>query len=59
LGEAVTALRADDAFRTGFGAGFVDYYAHIKQAELARFDKEQGEQAEVTPWEQREYLDLF
>jgi glutamine synthetase len=59
LGEAVAALRADDAFRAGFGAGFVDYYAHIKQAELARFDKEQGEQAEVTPWEQREYFDLF
>ena len=59
LGEAVTALRADEALRAGFGAGFVDYYAHIKEAELARFQKEQGEQAEVTPWEQREYLDLF
>jgi glutamine synthetase len=59
LGEAITALRADEALRAGFGAGFVDYYAHIKEAELARFEKEQGEQAEVTPWEQREYLDLF
>jgi glutamine synthetase len=59
LGEAITALRADDALRAGFGAGFVDYYTHIKEAELARFEKEQGEQVDVTPWEQREYLDLF
>jgi glutamine synthetase len=59
LGEAITALRADDVFRAGFGAAFVDYYAHIKEAELARFAKEEREQADVTPWEQREYLDLF
>ena len=59
LGEAVTALRADDCFRAGFGGGFVDYYAHIKEAELARFHKEQGESPDVTPWEQKEYLDLF
>ena len=62
LGEAVAALRADDCFRAGFGAAFVDYYAHIKEAEFARFHKEQGEPAQagdVTPWEQREYLDLF
>lgn len=59
LGEAVTALRADDCFRAGFGSGFVDYYAHIKEAELARFTKEAPDQPEVTPWEQKEYLDLF
>jgi glutamine synthetase len=59
LGEAVTALKADECFRAGFGGGFVDYYAHIKEAELARFMKEQGDSAEVTPWEQKEYLDLF
>jgi glutamine synthetase len=63
LGEALTALRADDTFRAGFGAGFVDYYAHIKDAELERFKKEAAEQAQdpatVTPWEQKEYLDLF
>jgi glutamine synthetase len=59
LSEAVAALRADAALRDGFGSGFIDYYAHIKEAEVARFDKEQGAQAEVTPWEQREYLDLF
>jgi glutamine synthetase len=59
LGEAVTALRADDCFRAGFGAGFIDYYAHIKEAELARFRKEAADGPEVTPWEQKEYLDLF
>ena len=59
LGEAVAALRADACFRAGFGSGFVDYYAHIKEAELERFRKEQGDSPEVTPWEQKEYLDLF
>jgi glutamine synthetase len=59
LGEALAALRDDACFRAGFGAGFVDYYAHIKAAELERFRKEQGDAAEVTPWEQKEYLDLF
>ena len=62
LGEALTALRADECFRAGFGSSFVDYYAHIKEAELERFRQEQGErgeQAEVKLWEQKEYLDLF
>ena len=59
LGEALTALRVDEVFRAGFGAGFVDYYTHIKAAELERFQKEAPEQPDVTPWEQKEYLDLF
>jgi glutamine synthetase len=59
LGEALTALRADNVFRAGFGAAFVDYFAHIKLAELERFQKEAREQPEVTPWEQKEYFDLF
>lgn len=59
LGEALTALRADDTFRAGFGSAFIDYYAHIKQAELERFNQEQYDSADVTPWEQNEYLDLF
>ncbi|RDV03927.1 glutamine synthetase family protein [Undibacter mobilis] len=63
LGEAVTALRADDVFRRNFGAGFIDYYTHIKDAERERFEKEEPAHAAdpllVTPWEQREYLDLF
>ena len=53
LGEALEALRGDDCYRVGFGETFVDYYTHIKAAELARF------QLEVTEWEQREYFEIF
>jgi len=59
LGEAAAALRADKVFRQSFGDGFVDYYAHIKEAELARFMTEGGKEADVTMWEQNEYFDLF
>jgi glutamine synthetase len=53
LGEALAALRANACFRAAFGDAFVDYYLHIKEAEIARF------QSEVTDWEQREYFDLY
>jgi glutamine synthetase len=59
LGEALAALRADPVFKKGFGASFVDYYAHIKEAELARFNAEASGEGEVTAWEQNEYFDLF
>ena len=59
LSEALTALRADERFRAGFGGGFIDYYTHIKAAEIERFQKEAADQPDVTPWEQKEYLDLF
>ncbi|MCF8476749.1 MAG: glutamine synthetase family protein [Pseudolabrys sp.] len=61
LGDALTALRADNVFRAGFGPAFIDYYAHIKDAELARFSKTEPaqDQTSVTAWEQNEYLDLF
>jgi glutamine synthetase len=62
LEEALKALRKDECFRAGFGAAFVDYYAHIKEAELDRFRKDAKDsknQNVVTDWEQREYLDLF
>jgi glutamine synthetase len=59
LSEALSALRADEVFRAGFGPGFIDYYTHIKAAELERFQKESNDQPEITPWEQKEYLDLF
>jgi glutamine synthetase len=61
LNEALTALRVDDVLRTGLGTGFIDYYTHIKAAELERFQKDAGDQPqlEVTPWEQKEYFDLF
>jgi glutamine synthetase len=62
LDEALAALRTNACFRAGFGDGFVDYYLHLKEAELARYRKEAGEgatQTEVTAWEHREYFDLF
>ena len=62
LDEAVISLRADDAFRAGFGGAFVDYYAHIKDAEFARYRKDavgDDDSHGVTAWEQKEYLDLF
>jgi glutamine synthetase len=59
LGEALTALRGDDCFRSGFGQRFVDYFAHIKDAELDRFRKDAPDQTDVTAWEQNEYLDMF
>jgi glutamine synthetase len=49
----VGALTDDRFFRDALGAGFVDYYVHIKTAEIERF------QAEVTEWEQREYFEMF
>jgi glutamine synthetase len=59
LGEALTALTADDALRDGFGAAFVTYYSHIKNAEVSRFKLEEKEHPEPTAWEQREYFDMF
>jgi len=59
LGEALAALRGSEMFRKNFGTAFVDYYAHIKEAELARFKTESGEGPDVTMWEQNEYFDLF
>jgi glutamine synthetase len=53
LREAVFALRDDRFFREAFGQQFVDYYVHIKNAEIERF------QSEVTEWEQREYFEMF
>jgi glutamine synthetase len=53
LREAVLALKDDPFFRDGLGPGFVDYYVHIKNAEIERF------QAEVSDWEQREYFEVF
>jgi hypothetical protein len=37
----------------------VDYFAHIKEAEFARFTAETGGEADVTAWEHNEYFDLF
>jgi glutamine synthetase len=59
LGEALAELRASDLFREAFGASFIDYYAHLKEAEVARFKSEANDKGEVTAWEQNEYFDLF
>jgi glutamine synthetase len=67
LEEALAALRANACFRAGFGDGFVDYYAHIKEAEIARSRKDVIEKAiidkpelgDVTAWEHREYFDML
>ena len=59
LGKAVSALRRSAVFRKGFGDAFVDYFAHIKEAEFARFTAETGGEADVTAWEHNEYFDLF
>jgi glutamine synthetase len=59
LGDALAALRASEVFRESFGAAFVDYFAHIKEAEFARFTAESNDQADVTAWEHNEYFDMF
>src|SRR5258705_12565493 len=53
LQDAVLALKDDRFFREALGGEFVDYYVHIKNAEIKRF------QAEVSEWEQREYFEMF
>jgi glutamine synthetase len=53
LREAVFALKDDPFFRNAMGPSMVDYYVHIKNAEIERF------QAEVSEWEQREYFEMF
>ena len=59
LAEAVEVLRASACFRAGFGDVFVDYFAAIKQAEIARSGAKVGDPPDqVTDWEQREYFDL-
>ena len=62
LDEALAALRRNACFRAGFGDGFVDYYAKIKEAEIARCRKDdQFDQVaggpDVSEWEHREYFD--
>ncbi|MBV9532028.1 MAG: glutamine synthetase [Bradyrhizobium sp.] len=53
LREAVIALTDDPFFRNLLGGEFVDYYVHIKNAEIERF------QGEVSDWEHREYFEMF
>jgi len=38
---------------------FIDYYAHIKATELARFAADGGGEGDVTAWEHNKYFDMF
>ena len=53
LMEATEALDGSRVLRAGFGDQFVDYFLHIKRAEIARF------LAHVTDWEHREYFEMY
>jgi glutamine synthetase len=59
LGEAIAALRSSEVFNKTLGAGFVDYFATLKEAEFARFKAEGTDQTDVTAWEHNEYFYLF
>ena len=51
--DALNALNDSALFRTQFGDQFVDYFLHIKRAEVARF------YSEVTNWEHQEYFEMY
>src|SRR3546814_4695084 len=53
LEAAPAELKGNACYRAGFGDRFVDYFLHIKEAEIARY------QLEVSDWEHREYFELF
>lgn len=53
LEAALAALKSNACYRAGFGDTFIDYFIHIKEAEIARY------QLEVSEWEHREYFELF
>jgi glutamine synthetase len=55
LGEALQALRADATLVRDFGAPFVDYFATIKAAELARHDAAE----DPADFQRREYFSRF
>lgn len=53
LDEALSCLKEDTYLVDKFAPDFVNYYCHIKSAEIARFN------LEVTEWEHREYFDMY
>ena len=55
LSEALGALSADQALVQGFGRAFVDYYCHIKRAEIARHAAAEDPQ----DWQRREYFSRY
>ena len=50
LEESVAALRRNEVLNQALGRQFVDYFATIKESEIARFREA------VTPWEHYEYF---
>ncbi len=55
LGEALEALRKDDALTSAFGPGFVDYFCRIKQSELGRLELAEDKD----DFQRREYFSRF
>ena len=53
LQEALDALDVNEMYRKQLGDQFIDYFLHIKRAEVARFF------SEVTDWEHREYFEMY
>lgn len=53
LGDSLSALSRSTVLRKAFGDPFIDYYLHLKRAEIVRFEQH------VSDWEQREYFDVF
>ena len=55
LGAALQALAGDETLVQAFGASFVDCFARIKRAELARFEAADDKEE----WQRREYFSRF
>ena len=55
LDEALAALAADRVLCAGFGQTFVDYFARIKQAEIARYQAAEDK----LDFQRREYFSRF
>jgi glutamine synthetase len=55
LGAALQALAGDETLVRAFGASFVDCFARIKRAELARFEAADDKE----DWQRREYFSRF
>ncbi len=52
LGEALSALQADPVLVQAFGETFINYFTHIKQSEITRYDQAENKD----DWQRREYF---
>ena len=55
MAQAIEALKSDTGLTAGLGLDFVNYYTHIKQAELARWSAADDK----LEWVRREYFGRF